>query len=214
MTMNDNDISSAIADYCNDRMTTKERQLFEKRLREDKEMEREYADFRGFQNLYRQIDPSEPAPSEEVFSRISQAVRLRPKRIERPKVQSQGVTKLALNLWQLLRTSVAMPWAFAAIQAAVIVLLLVPGPQQAMYSTLSGTEMAAKVDKRGINVVFQESATEGEIRQLLQGIGGSVGSGPSREGRYVVEVEAKSDLVMIVGKLQQSPIIAFAEVVQ
>ena len=74
--------------------------------------------------------------------------------------------------------------------------------------------MAARIDKRGINVVFQENATEGEIRQLLQGIGGSVGSGPSREGRYVIEVDGKSDLPSILGKLQHSPIIVFAEVVQ
>jgi hypothetical protein len=214
MINNHNKISDTIADYCNDRLSPKDRVEFERLLREDKTVAQEYNDFRGFQKAYRQLDSLEPAPSDALFKRISQAVHLNNTAPERRGVHTSGVPQYLTAFWQQLRASVTVPWVFAAAQAVVIVLLLVPLPRQTSYSTLSSTEVAAGATERGVNVVFHTTATEGEIRSLLHAFSGSVSSGPSQEGRYVITFKAQGDLEVIIQKIRQSPIVAFAEPVR
>lgn len=214
MTTKDNLRFDAIPEYCNQRLSAKERNQFEKLLREDQDMAKEYQDFRNTRDLYRTIDASEPQPSEELFARITQAVELRGKGRERKAQPIPEQANLFANLWQKLRNSLAVPWMLAVAQAAVIVLLLVPAPRETVYSTLSGTEMAATMEKQRINVVFRESATEVEIRHLLHAIGGSVLSGPSREGRYVIALEKRDNLDLFLNTLRRSQVVAFAEPVQ
>ena len=60
-------------------------------------------------------------------------------------------------------------------------------------------------------IVFQPNAQEADIRSLLQSIQGSVSSGPSREGRYVVSVGKQSDLEKVMRTLKQSKFVLFAE---
>jgi hypothetical protein len=211
MTNNDNAISDTIADYCNDRLSPKGRVEFERLLREDKAVAEEYTDFREFQKAYRQIDSNEPTPSEALFERISQAVYPRRQVQERRPCNPDGFQHYLTTFWRQLRASLAVPWMFAAAQAVVIVLLLVPLPKQTSYSTLSSTEVAADAAGRGVNVVFRATATEGEIRTLLHAVGGSVSSGPSQEGRYVISFQVQSDLDAIIQKMRQSPIVTFAE---
>jgi anti-sigma-K factor RskA len=214
MINNHNERSDTIADYCNDRLSPKDRVEFERLLREDKDVAQEYSDFRGFQKAYRQLDSNEPAPSNALFDRITQAVHLNSTARERRGAQRAGLLRDLTAFWQQLRASVAVPWMFAAAQAVVIVLLLVPLPRQTSYSTLSSAEVAVGAADRGVNVVFHTTATEGEIRSLLHALGGSVSSGPSQEGRYVISFTAQGDLEVIMKKMRQSPIVAFAEPVR
>jgi hypothetical protein len=214
MINNHNDHSDTIADYCNDRLSPKDRVEFERLLREDRDVAQEYSDFRGFQKAYMQLDSSEPAPSDSLFDRVSQAVHLNSTAREGRGAQTAGLPGYLSAFWQQLRASVAVPWMFAAAQAVVIVFLLVPLPRQTSYSTLSSVEGAVDAANRGVNVVFQATATEGEIRSLLYAIGGSVSSGPSQEGRYVISITAQGDLEAIVKRMRQSPIVNFAEPVR
>ena len=211
MTHKDNDKSDRIPDYCNNRLDPHEKADFESLLEEDHELLDECKDFQGFQKLYRQIDPAEPSPSDAIFKQISRQVSAHQNAEREAPVQSSQLVESIRYFWQQIRESITVPWMLAAAQAAVIVLLLVPTPQQNTYSTLSSTEVAADAEKVGINVVFRPNALESDIRSLLHGIEGSVSSGPSREGRYVVSISKQNDLDKVIRTLKQSEIVVFAE---
>ncbi|MFH0781793.1 MAG: hypothetical protein V2B20_07530 [Pseudomonadota bacterium] len=211
MAIKDNDISDSIPDYCNLRLDANEKANFESLLQEDQKLLDEYKDFQGFQKLYRQIDPAEPSPSDAIFNRISHKINADHKVERKAPVRSSPLAESIRSFLQQIRASIAVPWMFAAAQAVVIVLLLIPSPQQNIYSTLSATKVATNVEKALINVVFRSNAMESDIRNLLHGIHGSVTSGPSMEGRYVISISNQSDLDKVVWTLKQSEIVVFAE---
>lgn len=211
MAHKDNDKSDLIADYCNNRLDANEKADFESLLQKERELLDECKDFQRFQELYRQIDPAEPSPSDAIFNRITRKVSVHQKVERKSPVQSSPPAEAIRRFWQRIRESIAVPWMFAAAQAVVIVLLLIPAPEHNTYSTLSSTEEAANAEKIGINVVFRPNAPESDIRSLLLGIQGSVSSGPSREGRYVVSIGSRSNLDNAVRTLKQSEIVLFAE---
>lgn len=213
MAHKENDKSNLIPDYCNNRLDAYEKAAFESRLREDYELLDECNDFKGFQKLYRRIDSAEPSPSDAIFDRISNTVGAHQKVERKAAVQSSPLIESIRSFWQQIRESIAVPWVLAAAQTVAIVLLLTPAPEQNQntYSTLSATEVAANAEKIGINVVFRPNAPESDIRSLLLTIQGSIGSGPSREGRYMVSISNRSDLDKTVRTLKQSEIVAFAE---
>lgn len=211
MAHKDNDKSDLIPDYCNNRLAAKEKADFESRLREDRELLDECNDFQGFQKLYRRIDSAEPSPSEAIFDRISSKVGAHQRVERKAAVRSGPLAESIRSFWQQVRESIAVPWVLAAAQTVAIVLLLIPAPEHNTYSTLSATEVAANAGRIGINVVFRPNAPESDIRSLLHTIQGSIGSGPSREGRYVVSIGNRSDLDRAVRTLKQSEIVVFAE---
>jgi hypothetical protein len=211
MTNKDNDRSDLIPDYCNNRLNAKERADFENRLQEDHGLLDECNDFQKFQKLYRQIDPGEPSPSNAIFNRISREVSTQQKVERKAPAQFSPLPESILDFWQQIRQSIAVPWMLAAVQAVVIVLLVIPAPEQNTYSTLSTTEVAANTEKIDINVVFRPNAPESDIRSLLHTIQGSISSGPSREGRYVVSISSRNDLDKAVRTLKQSENVVFAE---
>jgi len=211
MTTKDHNLSDLIPDYCNNRLDANEKADFEHLLQENHELLDECNDFQGFQKLYRRIDPAEPSPSDAIFNQISSQACAHRKMEKKAPVQSRPLAESIHYVWQQIRESIAVPWMLAAAQTVVIVLLLIPAPQQNTYSTLSATEVAANAEKIGINVVFRPNALESDIRSLLHTIQGSVGSGPSREGHYVVSISNRSDLDRAVQTLKESEIVLFAE---
>jgi anti-sigma-K factor RskA len=214
MTTNKEDeISALVPDYCNNRLRGKEKEAFEQRLLEDRDLVAECDDFRRLQSLYRQSDPVEPSPSDALFRQISVSV-------GHPKVAGVAAAPASPLLasirafWQRLKDSAAVPWLVAAAQTVVIVFLLLPAPQQDTYTTLSATAVPANTADISINVVFRPDAVEADIRSLLHAVQGSVRGGPSREGRYVVSVPGESDLAMAVRTLKEAEIVLFADPVR
>lgn len=216
MAYKDKDLSNLIPDYCNDRLEAEEKADFERRLREDQDLQDECRDFQEFRKLYREIDPVEPEPSTTIFDQITARVSTQQTAEKKEEKSRQAkmtstLTESLLNFWQQCRESMSIPWMLAAAQAVVIVFLLIPMPRQNTYTTLSSPEVAANADKISINVVFQPKAMESDIRSLLHSIEGSVSSGPSSEGRYVVTVSGQNDLEKIMQTLKQSESVLFAE---
>ena len=210
MAYKDDDISHRIPDYCNNRLNAEEKADFESLLRDDGELLAECRDFQDVRKLYRRIDPAEPSPSEAIFAQISRKVGAQQMENKAP-ARTSPTAEFLRALGQRIRESMAVPWMLAAAQAVVIVLLLVPAPGKNTYSTLSTTEMAKHAEKAGINVVFRPDAPESVIRSLLHAVRGSIVGGPSREGRYVIEIADPGDLGEAVQTLKKSEIVVFAE---
>ena len=59
------------------------------------------------------------------------------------------------------------------------------------YKTMSAPSVTTE-DSILINVVFQEQATESEIRELLLKINGRIVDGPNRSGLYIIGLKSRS----------------------
>jgi anti-sigma factor RsiW len=106
-------------------------------------------------------------------------------------------------------------------QAAIVVLLLGvvawsalhSGPAQApvTYQTLSDPA-AAPAPALALRVMFSPRATEKEIRELLQSVGGEITAGPSPLGVYTVEVPATGGPVSaVLARLRSESVVTLAE---
>jgi len=78
---------------------------------------------------------------------------------------------------------------------------------QIIYKTASGPT-GAHDNKAFISVIFNENASEREIRQTLDGIGGTIIAGPSAQSRYTIELKVPQDstaeIEKILDQLQQN----------
>jgi len=127
----------------------------------------------GFDRLMAEIDRLEPKPapaktrSPPLFQRI---------------LDWLGATPNPVR-WTLALESMAV--------AALLLVIALPMPGTAPdYETLSsGAEQSAATGPR-LRVVFADSATVGEIRQLLRDIDGNIVAGPTALGVYTVALPA------------------------
>lgn len=80
-------------------------------------------------------------------------------------------------------------------------------PDPPDFATLADTPPAAP---QRIDVVFSETATDAEIRQFLTALGGTVVAGPSRIGRYTIDLPADADPAGVVDRIRNDPRVRFA----
>jgi anti-sigma factor RsiW len=110
-----------------------------------------------------------------------------------------------------------LPWMLAA-QVAVLVLIgaLLFWPRggdlpSAQFRTLSAPT-AQPAPQFTLRLVFDERATEGEIRQLLLSVRGEITGGPSPFGAYTVAVPATGDsLATVLHHLRGASVVELAE---
>ena len=215
MISNQNDSFDLIPDYHHGLLDPETRDLFEKELTTNAELRGELREFIRFQGIYREIDGEDPKPSETVFRKISESIDAIEEKQQEKIITVQQVPHMATRLqqaWSWLKNSVTIPWGMALVQAAVIVILLLPGTNQTAYKTLGfapGMENAHA--ETSYNVVFKDSAQESEIRELLLTVSGAITSGPSTQGRYVISLPPDKANETVVETLKQSEIIVFIE---
>ena len=214
MSTEDRDMSHMIPEYCNNRLAGGERSAFERLLAEDRTLQDECTEFQSFQQLYRKIDASEPAPSQAIFAQVAANIGAGKGKAGQRVAGGRGLNEYLAQAWRRLQESITIPWALAAVQAVALVLLLMPATQQTTYSTLSASQMAVVSGKPAINVVFRPTASEQEIRDLLRQINASVSDGPSREGRYVLTIGSAGGGEKALRTLQGSGVVLFAETVK
>lgn len=88
-----------------------------------------------------------------------------------------------------------------------------PGPQPAVFHTLSDPEAAPRqAPGTLVRVVFADGTTEKEVRDLLLSLRGQIVSGPSPLGVYTVEIPNGPDpLDRVLAHLRSRPKVSFAE---
>jgi hypothetical protein len=107
-------------------------------------------------------------------------------------------------------------FAMAASFALVIglgIYLAVPSGTSPAYTTLSGSESAT--DGARLTVSFAPDTTVEQMGQILRGISGTIVSGPSANGIYVVALPIKPEnnagIQAVIEKLRGDKVIRFVE---
>ncbi len=215
MTSNITEYSDLIPEYLNGLLDTDTKALFEEKLANDNALQMELEEFVDFLQLYQNADSEEPQPDDTQFnailSSIDAGVEKKSRLIQKNKSEPAVMANL-LEIWDWLKASFTFPWGVALAQAAVIIFLLVPGTSQDTFKTLSrspGIDSASPAIS--VNIVFQKSAGEEEIRKLLLGLGGSIISGPSVQGLYIVQLLSDKTISQTMEILNDSTIISFSK---
>jgi anti-sigma factor RsiW len=170
---------------------------------------------------------AQPAPPSDLFERI--AARVEVAAPDHEKVQRDRAT-IKPSWWERLeewsRGIFAPQWAPAVaslvivLQVAAIALLLnsLSGPELEQFKTLSDPGVVQPVPGTVVRIrlAFEENASQGEIRALLNEIRGRIVDGPTPAGFYLLEVpvNAQDQAVpeKVLEKLRARPgLVRFAE---
>jgi hypothetical protein len=189
--------------YLNGGLSEREKKEFEDCLHQYPELKRELREFSEIKDVYKGIEKEVSIPSHFLYQRILR------------KVESETVGSLTfwVKIKNFFRNSFSSPrvsWGVAAVQFAIILLLLLNLFRGDGYVTLTSEEILRK-EGTGIHVVFGMESKEREIREVLQKAGATIVAGPSPEGLYTIKVEKKQDVEEVLKLLRETKIVRFAE---
>lgn len=118
-------------------------------------------------------------------------------------------------------TPIGMRWTLgleSAALAALVMILILPGAplpsnRDGVFETLTTPVAESTRARQRVKLVFDDNATAGAIRALLQAVGGQIVTGPSPVGVYVAEIgdDMATSTVQI---LRASPAVRLAEPVK
>jgi predicted anti-sigma-YlaC factor YlaD len=174
--------------YANGTLEGEERARVERHLAECELCRDEMALLRGVSDAASAIvaeTPSIPDALGKTLARIDEWEQTR-----RPSFAAR-VRAFAASVFEMPK----VPRLVLATQSALILVLgtvlVLSRLQQPEFTTLSGGNGASNAPR--LTVVFESSATEEAIRQALQQVGGTLVSGPSAAGVYVVALPKAGD---------------------
>ncbi len=108
------------------------------------------------------------------------------------------------------RWTLAAPAALAA-GLACLLLWTRSDPEPSLYTTLSDPEASLPAAGPQLQLAFAERTPEAEMRALLNGVRGSIVSGPSPLGIYTVALPEGEPLDAIVEALREDPRVRLVE---
>jgi hypothetical protein len=188
--------------YLKGGLTQSEKREFEEAIQKFPGLKDEIEEFTEFHEVYREIEKEIPPPSLNLYERISDNIRAEKKTEAAPEKRFAGKFQDLLKgfFW-----SPRVSWAVVSVQIVLIIILLFSLPRDDKYETLT-----SKTEGIRVNVVFKENTVEKEMRALIHKIGGSIVSGPSSTGLYVIEIKNR-DIQIVIATLRDSNIVGFAE---
>lgn len=208
MIFNPEEFKERIILYLNGRLSEKEREIFEETLKEDPERAREFREFLEIKEGYGGLEEGISIPSEALYERILKNIQ--PQIMLSLTPSRKGFFEKVEDLSKWVFHSPHFSWGIVAVQLALILFLLIAIPKENVFKTFTLTKPIPAEGVK-INIVFNQEAKEKEIRELIHKIGGTIVSGPSLEGLYVIEIKEGKDIEKVLTHLKESGIINFVE---
>jgi hypothetical protein len=194
--------------YINGRLLESEKNDFESALMKYPELVPELMEFAEIKGGYADLKREIQTLSNDLYERILNNIGKKEK-TESMQVENQRVLDPILRKLRKAFTAPQLSWSVVAVQLVIIIALFVIFPKSNNFKTLSEIPVA-KDDSGMINVVFNEDAKEKNIRELLEQINGSIISGPTPDGLYIVKIKNIDDVETVLNKLKDSSIIRLA----
>lgn len=212
MTYDADMLRDMIPQYVNGHLEAEETRAFEKGLAEHPELAAELAEYEAIRDSYDDVEKEIPFPQQDLlFDRIMSTIE-REEASARPPARAvtAGFADKLADLFRSLFASPRLAWSVVAVQVVLLVTLLAVQPDQSRYQTLTAPGTSSS-DQPVLNVVFDEKASEKEIRALLLKTATTIIDGPSREGLYILATSRERSLEDIAEELAQSDLVIFVE---
>ncbi len=195
--------------YVNGTLSQMERSTVVQHLAEGcQECGKEVASLTAMRKLVVTVGDDAPGPSPHLLNgALAQIEDYERTRLQqaRSKPSQSWMSTLRESWWP--KTPVFARMALAAQMALLLVVGTVAVYQhnhpETIYKTESGPSVAQQ-DKAMISVVFNEKASERDIRQTLEEIHGTIVEGPTAQGSYTVQLPIHPEQTVEVGKVLQT----------
>ena len=221
-----------IPQYLTGQLTDKEKHRVDQMIEDDPEFEKEFAEFRQIKESLDDLSKDMPSPPADAFSRIMDnidafeaeeakvseeqvsAEQAEPEKTDHSQVQPP--LDFFAGLIERMRSWLSVPqagWGVAALQMAVILIMVISmttGPEETTYQTLTG-QAVITTEGASMNVVFQDTATEKEIRELLTSVSAKIVDGPGASGLYVLAIDDPKNITAVMGTLEAANIVKFIQ---
>jgi len=195
--------------YVQGTLSGEEKEAFEKGLSKYPQLQDDVDTYSEIGSFYREIEEEITPPSGQAFTAIMENISLKQ---FQPAQQDTFVASLRqIKEWFSQIFSVPkLGWGLAVVQCALIIFLLLPNRQDTHYNTLSSSQNVTTGQKT-IQLVFDETTTEREIRRIMDTINGEITGGPSTEGMYQISLPQNSNVESTVKNLRKNKKIIFVE---
>ena len=118
-----------------------------------------------------------------------------------------------------LRKTPILHWLLVAEAAAIVILvILLVAPDSSriaddpqLFRTLSDGQETATSDAGLLRIVFADTTTERQLREIVQSVEARIVDGPSRVGAYTIRITETRDVASVVERLRADPSIRLAE---
>ncbi len=117
------------------------------------------------------------------------------------------------------RKTPVVRWLLIAQSAAIVILAIlllvpdsprVPGDPQS-FRTLSAAQETVPQGELLLRIVFVDTTTERQLREILQSVEARIVDGPSPVGAYTLDITDTQDLGSVVERLRAKPSVRLAE---
>jgi len=208
MTYNFDQLRDLIPQYVNGSLSGKERQRFDKGIEKFPALRQELAEFSEIKSVYDEMKDDIPQPSDRIFRSVMNRIKA-----DEKVVSISGNREIIERLRRFfggIFISPRISWGVVAVQLAVILMLVISFPKDNRYTTLTSGQVHRE-DRIRINIVFNEEATEKEIRKILNGAEAMIVNGPTQEGLYTLEAKKDRDIDQLLKDLNKNKTVIFIE---
>jgi hypothetical protein len=194
--------------YINGLLSLDEKSEFEEMTKAHPDLEKELSLFQDMESSFNADENIEDEHFDTLFSKIEQNISaLDSHSIKIPVENSESLISKLAGLFAIPQ----LAWGVAAMQMVILlsVVNFNTGEEQT-YATLSGSTDTSVTQQQKINVVFDDTASNRQIRELLLSANAQITDGPSKIGSFIISTN-KENAQATLTKLQNTSWVSFAE---
>ncbi|MFH1154714.1 MAG: hypothetical protein V1793_12945 [Pseudomonadota bacterium] len=196
--------------YLNGQLSGDLEKAFESQLDQDKELGRELQEFDDIKKSYSGMVSCLSDPPEHAFEKIMDSINRQDEKVtaKSPLFSIHALVRKCRGAYE----SFHLAWAVASVQMAIIIVLVFTQIPDRGFKTLNGPDKASlSANGTMINVVFDDRATEGEIRALLTLSGAIIIGGPLENGLYILKIDEGKTVDTVLEHLKNAPQVRLAQ---
>jgi len=201
--------------YINGALSGKHKIAFEKSLKNDPNLKQEYMEFYEIESYFDQLDSASKPHLDRLYSIVKNSLDdIEEASESNADAEQDSVAKIDF-LHELLSSS-RIGWGLAILQFAVLALVMVfvvPDNSNPAEADIIAAQLLQQ-QSRGklLNVVFQDDATNQQIRDLLLALQAEIYSGPTEIGLYTIQVQGDEKRAQeVLNTLRNSGVIVLAD---
>ncbi|HEY5603727.1 MAG TPA: RNA polymerase sigma factor [Gammaproteobacteria bacterium] len=201
--------------YINGALSGKHKIAFEKSLKNDPSLKQEYMEFYEIEAYFDQLDTVSKQHLDSIYSIVVNSLDdlQEPSDSEADEGHSDSIK---MDLLREILSSARIGWGAAALLFALLLIVLVfigpdnASPVEAKVSTAPILQQPGKVKQ--LNVIFQDNATNQQIRDLLLALQAELYSGPTNIGLYTITIAGNEQRAQeVLNALRNSSVVVVAE---
>lgn len=201
--------------YINGALSGKHKIAFEKSLKNDPNLKQEYMEFYEIESYFDQLDSASKPHLDSLYNIVKNSL----DDIEEASESSAGAEQdsaAKIDFLHELLSSSRIGWGLAILQFAILALVMVfvvPDNSNPAEADIVAAQLLQQ-QSRGklLNVVFQDDATNQQIRDLLLALQAEIYSGPTEIGLYTLQIQGDEKRAQeVLNTLRNSGVIVLAD---